>query len=199
MALLLFTLIILVYFIIETIYRDYFKYKRENVLTINKIEHFLEDKAVQIKELSEDLTKKFNCRLCSSSKLDTNVISISGKEYSHLSKKRPHKFLKATCMECGSSSFYNLNQIWGPDELDPLPLDKTIYQRFMGMADLFTCRECSSKQAISKIITARKRGFRHWFRSQPSEFICLSCKHCGLSYFFDTELMPKESKDYART
>jgi predicted nucleic-acid-binding Zn-ribbon protein len=199
MEFLSFALLVLVYFIIETIYRDYFKYKKENLRAINQIEDFLEARRPQIKILAENLVRTFQCNLCNSNRLDTNVISFSGKEYSQISKKRPHKFLKISCTGCGITEFYNLNQLWGPDGLDPLPIDQPFYYQFIMMADNFHCPRCPHRKAVAKIITVRKKGVRHLLSPQPSEMVTLCCTNCGWSSFFDVELLHKEEKIHART
>lgn len=197
MTVLLITLIILVYFIIETIYRDYFKYKRDNVREVNRIETFLEDNQSRILILSGDLAQNFQCRLCGCRNSDSNVISFSGKEYSHISRKRPHKFLKLTCRGCGLTDFFNMNQLWGPDGLDPLPIDQPLYSRFAAMADDYDCLTCENRSAVAKIVTARKKGLRHMLSPEPSELVCLCCKKCGWSSFFDVELTFKEEHSHA--
>lgn len=199
MEILAITLLILIYFIVETIYLDYFKYKKENQQTINKIEDFLELRKNDIQVLSEQLIKNYKCRLCHAEKMDTNVISFSGKEYSHISRKRPHKFLKATCMGCGSTQFFNMNLIWGPDGLDPLPIDQPIYHRFIAMTHPFPCAYCKEASAVAKIITVRKKGVRHMLSPEPSELVTLCCKICGWSKFFDVQAIKKLEKIHART
>ena len=160
MEILLLTLVILIYFIVDTIYIDYFKYKSLNKRELDQIEDFLEKRTPQIQLFSSELDKVFCCNLCHSHRLDTNVVSIPGPEYSHISNKRPHKFLKNSCMSCGYSEYYNLNIMWGPDGLDPLPLDNPFYEKFRYMCDTFQCKKCLNKHAVAKTVTLKKKGFR---------------------------------------
>jgi predicted nucleic-acid-binding Zn-ribbon protein len=102
-------------------------------------------------------------------------------------------------MSCGKTEFYNLNQLWGPDGLDPLPIDQPLYFRFIMMADRFHCPHCPHQKAVAKIVTVRKKGFRHMLSTQPSELVTLCCTNCGWSSFFDVELVYKEEKSHART
>jgi len=189
MVVLILTLLILIYLIMETIYRDYFKYKKVNVHDVDIIENMLEKKRSDIKVLSDRLSMQDPCKLCKGTQFDTNVVSFAGKEYSQFSKKRPHKFLKVTCMGCGITNFYNLNRLWGPDGVDPLPIDDPIYERFANMAENFRCAHCAQAKALAKIVTNRKKGLRHMLSPEPSELICLSCKNCGWAMFHDLKLI----------
>ena len=197
MVVLILTLMILIYLIMETIYRDYFKYKKVNVHDVDIIENMLDQKRSDIRILSDRLSMQHSCKLCKGVRFDTNVISFTGKEYSQFSKKRPHKFLKVTCMDCGITNFYNLNRLWGPDGLDPLPIDDPIYERFLNMAEHFNCAYCAQTKAIAKIVTNRKKGFRHMLSPEPSELVCLCCKNCGWSMFHDLKLILTHRDSYA--
>lgn len=199
MVVLVLTLMILVYLIVETIYRDYFKYKKVNVHDVDIIEKMLNEKRSDIRVLSDRLSVNHTCKLCKGNRFDTNVISFSGKEYSQFSKKRPHKFLKVTCMDCGMTNFYNLNRLWGSDGLDPLPIDDPVYEQFLNFAERFTCGYCAQTKAVAKIVMSRKKGIRHMLSPEPSELVCLWCKNCGWSIFHDVKLILTYRDAHART
>ena len=188
MIILVITLLILIYFIIETIYSDYFKYKRANLKEVDRIEDFVSTRHKEILELSSRLHSHFDCRICHSTRADCNVVSFSGKEYSQISKKRPHKFIKRTCMGCGISNFFNLNQMWSLDGFDPLPIDDPKYDFFTNLTQRHPCPDCKNEHTLSKILTVRKKGLRYRLRPQPSEIVCLSCSQCHFSFFYDAEL-----------
>ncbi|MBI1882984.1 MAG: hypothetical protein HYS08_02125 [Chlamydiae bacterium] len=194
MEIMVLTLILLLYFVMEAIYRDYFSYREQNIIPLHKIEKFLEEKRPQIENICEHLSKNFQCPQCGFQDLATDIVSVSGKEYSQLSREKPHKFIKASCTHCGLTSFYNLNRRWGLDELDPLPLDEPVYEKFMDMADHFTCPECYGKKGFAKSVTIRKKDWRHLLGLTASEWVCLCCDHCGWSSFFDTESIKAEPK-----
>ena len=95
------------------------------------------------------------------------------------------------------NGIFNLNQLWGPYGLDPLPLDRPIYHRFMKMGENFSCAHCHGGSAVAKMVTIRKKGFRHMIIPQPSELVTLCCKTCGWTKFFDIAVLSKEEKSHA--
>lgn len=189
MIILFVAIAIIIYLLVDIVYLDYFKYKKFAAETVEDIEAKLKNNAKRIKDQELIFRQNFQCRKCGKKTADTDILSLQSKEYSKISSKKPHKFLKATCKSCGFSNLYNLNLQLKSDNVDPLPPDMDKYGSYFELLENFTCPVCQANEGDLKSVFVKRRGISRLVNFQLNELLVLSCKKCFYSQFFDSEFL----------
>ncbi|MFC1667928.1 zinc ribbon domain-containing protein [Chlamydiota bacterium] len=187
MLLFVFLIIIIIYFIIDTLYLDYIEDKKDEEKSVKNIDASIISASKKIGLFKTRLLKRRVCSQCKNTIFDTDIICLDSKEVTLFSVK-PHKFLKITCKECGYTDLYNLNSYINQDIFDPLPLDEEKYGLFLYHSQTFSCLSCKATAYSVKSVFVKRRGVSRLINFQPNELIVVSCNTCFKSIFFNIEL-----------
>jgi hypothetical protein len=176
-------LIILIYFILEIVYRDFFKYKTGANFRAAEFHNIVEYSKNKIKDFSKIKAKEFKCDRCKNTFHIMDCVGLQNAGYEKEGNPVPFpcKFLKLSCKKCGFSHFYDLNILFFPEFVidNHLPKSGEMISPFKRTH----CLQCNSESTLERTLLSKRSGMQIF--SHPRLLISRACRVCGRAYFFD--------------
>jgi len=173
------SLLVLVYFLLDTLFIDYVKHKKTKKMILRDITSFLTKEKDFISNFMEQLSNNFQCHNCQEKKCVSDVIALGGIELGQSEISKPHKFILLTCQSCAKTDLFNLNSKFKNDHYDNIRPNSLNNRKVLDDVKLKFCTHCRSQDMKAKKVRLNKPKFKNIFSPGYSIMNCISCMKCS--------------------